>query len=50
MLFFTYLLSPSLDIVVEVALSSTHLVEDSHISHEEMYWSFIGCRVALHLL
>lgn len=50
MLSLTYLLSPSLDIVVKVAPRSVRLAEGLHITREEMDWSFMGCGAALHQL
>ncbi len=55
MLFFTYLLSPSLDIVVKVARVAFIWLRAASgpvafITHEEMDWSFMGCGAALHLL
>ena len=43
MLFLTYLLSPSLDIVVQVAQSIVHLAEGLRITRGEMDWTFMGC-------
>lgn len=50
MLFFTHRLSPSLDIVVKVALSNAHLAGRPKSLKKEMDWSFMRHVASLHLL
>ena len=45
MLFLTYLLSPSLDIAVQVAMSSVHLAEGLRITRGETDWTFTRMRL-----